>query len=130
MDSVTVVFVVFFCLATLPARCSPSCWIPADFCLICRPPGPEQETDPEGSGVRHVAAAPRVHAGAGVQAAELGAANSGRPDPDAAPDRTDQPDGVQQTARTRTSAETRHGGPAAAQEPQGTREKPELCFTC
>lgn len=69
--------------------------------------------------MRHAAAAPRVHPGAGVQAAEPGAANPGRTHPDPTPDRTDQPDGVQQAPRTRTATETRHGGPAAAQEPQG-----------
>lgn len=83
------------------------------------PPGPEQEADPEGSGVCHAAAAPRVHPGARVQAAELGAEDSSRPDPNAASDGTDQSDGVQQAQRAGTATETHHRGPAAAQEPQG-----------
>ena len=39
--------------------------------------GPEQEADPEGSGMRHASPAPRVHPGGGVQTTGLGATHKG-----------------------------------------------------
>ncbi|KAG7233730.1 hypothetical protein INR49_006651, partial [Caranx melampygus] len=68
---------------------------------------PEQEADPEGPGVRHAAATPRVHPGAGVQAAQLGAADPGRPDPNAAPDRAHQPDGIKRQFQETCKIQTR-----------------------
>ncbi len=62
---------------------------------------------------------PWVYAGAGVQTPEQHPEDACRADPPAAPDRAHQPAGVQQAQGEGAQTQTRHGGPTAAQEPQG-----------
>lgn len=94
-------------------------------------PGAEQAADTEGPGARHAAQAPRVHAGAGVQAPGDHPEGQGRADPHSAPDGAHQPAGVQQEEGEGAEAQARHGGPTAAQEPQGAgSRRGSVCGCC